>query len=294
MRSRAVACLLILGAPSVAARDHWRLEIGGGNLEGAGEGFEGLGDFEVRDFDSGRSWRIDAAWAFDERWYVRAFAARSKLRYGSPLDGRCPFSVGFVLGQDYCFADGIMRGAGSIEEDLRDVGLSIGYAEQLGEKLTWYVEAGARHSEWSSEGDTEARGLAGCRDIFLGQDFGEVEGCNVIRPEARETGVGAALGARAELGASLWVDVAWQYQSYRHRIWRTDVLDRFYEANCRDPQRCISRNNVEVADVGESSWHWYEFKLGVRLTEGTSVVLDLGRGGNRKWSQSSLALLIEF
>jgi hypothetical protein len=59
------------------------------------------------------------------------------------------------------------------------------------------------------------------------------------------------------------------------------VVERFYEANCETPGRCVDRRAVIVADIPRSSWSWFELQLEYRLGQNWVLTADVERGGSR-------------
>jgi hypothetical protein len=288
-------CLANFGNPEVAMASaahsvpRFFLEVSSGPVDGPGEGYANLTDFRVKDIGAGRVGRLTAGWAFADQWYLNGDFGKFSLDYGSPLGARCPFDIAFIRGNGFCFSDGITRTPNySISDEGREYGLRLGYRRKLAEAVGVYGELGIRHMRWRSPNDTEAGFVALCSSPY------RVGDCAERGKDARETGAVAAIGFIAELLPGMSADLSWNYQGFRHRVWRIDVADRFYESNCDDPDACVDREALEVATIGESDWNWYALGLAYEIHERWTIGIDLERGGSRGWAVSTLGIRYSF
>lgn len=103
----------------------------------------------------------------------------------------------------------------------------------------------------------------------------------------------AKIGSEVDLGAGFAVALAWNYQGFRHEIYRNDILPRFGDENCTTVS---CRRDVDrfSGHSGGDSWTWVSAQLSYALTERVGILLDLEGAGSRDWQTASLGLRCSF
>lgn len=303
VQSLALALAIILGAPlAVASSRPYALELSYGVLNGPGEGLGNAQDRRVRDVDSARTRALRLSWSFAEHWRFHGNYARTNARYATTASVGCPLTGGLLnpLFGNLCL-DLDDRPPGTFVDRIEEGGLSISRFWSIGDSVTLEAELGAQHSRWRAADDIEARLVATCETVDDLRGVPDrafaVPGCTAVDAVASETFPRAAVRVQVREGAGWSATAAVQFQGDRHRIYRSDVLDRALRANCADPGFCRLaevRTERYAARIPRSSWVWYSLRLGKWVSDEVEVFGEWVGGGTRDWDGGQVGVVLHF
>jgi hypothetical protein len=278
------------------------LEVFYGALDGPGEGFGTPSDRRARDIESARVRGLRLSWALDETWQVSGGYSRTNARYANLESVGCPLTGGIA---DPLFGNLCLslddRSPGIFEDRIDEGKLSVARFWPLGGAVRIETELGLHHARWRAADDLEARLVATCQVVADLRDFPQstltVPGCRSVKLDASETDLLAAVQAHLADAAGWTASAGVHYRGQRHRIYRSDVLDRFEESNCADPDSCRLlgvREERYFARIPRSSWVWYSVRLGRRMTDTVEVFGEWVGGGTRDWDGGQVGLILHF
>ena len=303
----ALCFLLAIGlfTPVVQAEDQrFALELQYGALDGPGEGLDGVRDRRVRDIESAETRGLRLSWSFTANWQVNAAFARTRARYANTESVICGLTGGFVnsLFEPICISLD-PRMPGSMHDRIEDTRLTVSRTWAIGEVVRVVTEGGLHHVNWRAPDDLEARLLATCQAVNDLRDYPrfarDVPGCRPVAVGSSETAPYLAVEVRLRAMDGWAASAGVHHQGQRHRIYRSDVVDRSRSANCPNPLAPICRppergTDRYAASIPRSSWTWYSVRLGKRLTETVDVYGEWVGGGTRDWDGGQIGVILHF
>jgi hypothetical protein len=259
-------------------------------------------EFRIPAIDSGRRSALSSRWHIDEHWYVLGNYERMRLSYENPLDLVCPWVVSglnIVPFPYLCPLGGLPRD-GLIKDKVHHGRLGIGWTPHIAEKLQGLIELGYGRMQWDSDEDVEASAAARCQTLspeFFSEGYDaplvDIPGCTPVASNATADGLTAKLGLIFDLPAGFAVSAAWNYQGYRHKIYRNDVLPRYNDANV---ELCDGQCSTPAVLLRQPSgaWHWYQARVSYDFSERWGLFVDAEGGGNRDWDIYSIGARVSF
>lgn len=301
------ASLLAIGlviAPAQAEDRRFALELHYGVLDGPGEGLGNARDRGVRDIESADTRGLSLSWSFVEEWRLNASVARSNARYANTKSAACPMTAGLVNPLFGTVCIGLdPRPTGKIRDRIEDGRLTVSHLWSLASMVEIEAELGVQHARWRAPADQEAHLLATCQSVDDLQGLPErvrpVPNCRTVAARASETGLSAALVAHFVDARGWAASAGLHFQGRRHRVFRSDVLDRSRRANCPNDLAFICIPDSPTvrrygAEVPQSSWVWYSVRLGKRVSDDVEVFGEWVGGGTRDWDGGQVGLVLYF
>lgn len=300
----AVALLVVklIASPALADDHRFELELHFGILDGPGERLGNARDRGVRDIAEAQSRGVAFSMVLVDGWQLVGSYGRTTARYANIESVGCPLTGGIsnpLFGSLCLSLDD--RSAGFFVERISTGGVGVSRAWRLGDSFVVFAELGAQHMRWRSADDLEAQLVASCRYVAELTEFPDrsrvVPGCRPVDGAASETAPWAAIRAEVVDSRGWTASAGVHYRGQRHRIYRSDVLDRFRAANCDDQESCRSLDIGAAryyAPIARSSWVWYSVRLGKRVSDQVEVFGEWVGGGTRDWDGGQVGVVLHF
>ena len=298
-----VAISVFVG-PVQADDRRFALELHYGVLDGPGEGLGSPTDRGVRDIDSAQTRGLGLSWSFREEWRLNASVSRNNARYANTESVACPMDGGLV---NLLFGNTCLgldpRTPGSIHDRIDDSRITVSRLWSTGTVVTIETELGLQYASWQAPADLEALLLATCRSVddlraFPGRAR-PVPNCRSVATRASETAASAAVIAHLVDARGWSASAGLHFQGKRHRVYRSDVLERSRQANCPNELAFVcSPDSPSVrrygVEVPQSSWVWYSVRLGKRVSDQVEVFGEWVGGGTRDWDGGQVGVVLHF
>lgn len=251
-------------------------------------------DDRVQEISSGNRWELRGRWKINDRWFLSASLEDARLKYENVLDPFCPVTATYFVGLIFCQGTVVPRPAGQLEDRYSHTQARLGYRLPVAGGLSAVAELGVGRASWQSRSDVEAAALVRCLEYQSGFVITvRVPNCREVDAEATESGLVSKLGLELEVGRATF-GVGWDYQGFRHEVYRNEAILRFVEENCRRNPDCQA-DGLRLSNLSdEDSWDWYSARFAYQVTPSVGIVLDVETGGSRGWNVANMGLRFSF
>ncbi|HET7845042.1 MAG TPA: hypothetical protein VFL14_12885 [Xanthomonadales bacterium] len=284
MSVRFVLGLVLAYGCGAAAASDFAAQLEYGQIDASGAGTPRVSRV-IKDANSGQQFAAGFAWIPASDWTVRARYERASIRYDDPSDETCPADADFLFLPAFCQTSILFR-AGEITDRVETFEISVERFVRLAESFGIVAGLGFVSSNWKAPDDDEIDRLGACEygpDI---QGVSPIPGCEQVSTVVHDRGWIGNLGVSVALGARWTVELRGHSRSFRYRITRNDVIDRWLAENELPPGREASIRATNVGQDREGSWTWLSLRGQFDVSRDWSAYIQLEGGGSRDWARA--------